>query len=421
MDINKFERFLVEGKLLEKIYLKLKKVIVSKRKALFKKIDGFFANRARKRMEKETEIDPKKILFVTSRGGYNCNPKAIVDEIIRRNLPWKLVWVARSENMKNIWQYPKELEIVIRGSYEFYHAATTAKIWIDNSVNLSYLGTRKRNGQILIETWHGSLGLKRFETTSDKYWIKKATACGERTDYCISNSDFEDNLFKNSFWKSSEILKYGHPRNDILLTKDSKQQQEIVAKIRKIFGLDIDVKIALYAPTFRDTANMYTYMIDYEGVYAALQKRFGGKWRILTRLHFSARKQADKLKNTYPDFVIDATNYEDIQDLLLATDVGITDYSSWICDFVLTRRPGFIFATDMNTYVTERGFYYPLTSTPFPIAENNEELVSNILSFDEGIYQKNVDNFLQEKGCIDDGYASQRVVDKIMELMGEGK
>ena len=47
---------------------------------------------------------------------------------------------------------------------------------------------------------------------------------------------------------------------------------------------------------------------------------------------------------------------------MLIADVGITDYSSWICDYLLTKKTGFIFATDMQNYNTERGFYYPYSN-----------------------------------------------------------
>lgn len=96
----------------------------------------------------------------------------------------------------------------------------------------------------------------------------------------------------------------------------------------------------------------------------------------------------------------------------------ITDYSSCIFDFMLSRRPGFIFATDIEEFNTERGFYYPLEETPFPIARNNEELMQNIRNFDEAAYHNGVEEFLINKGCIEDGCASERVADKIAELAG---
>ena len=128
----------------------------------------------------------------------------------------------------------------------------------------------------------------------------------------------------------------------------------------------------------------------------------------------------NNLKKTLPDFVINANEIADIQELLLITDAGITDYSSWICDYILTGKPGFIYANDMKKYNNERGFYYPLEETPFPVAENNSQLINNILNFDNEKYQEKVKIFLKDKGCMEDGHAAERVVDLIEELMSKG-
>ena len=84
---------------------------------------------------------------------------------------------------------------------------------------------------------------------------------------------------------------------------------------------------------------------------------------------------------------------------------------------MLSKKPGFIFATDVEKYNTDRGFYYPLEQTPFPVASNNDKLIENIQNFDMTKYQQNVEQFLQEKGCMEDGQASERVVDLVEELM----
>ena len=97
----------------------------------------------------------------------------------------------------------------------------------------------------------------------------------------------------------------------------------------------------------------------------------------------------------------------------------ISDYSSCMFDFMLTRRPCFIYAEDIARYNDERGFYYPLEATPFPVATNNEELKRNILNFDNEKYVKEVDKFLEEKGCIDDGNASKKVVEIIKNKEGQ--
>lgn len=284
MGINGITRAVIEGTLLEKSYMKSKYFILGffngrYRRKIFKILDTLIADIVRYHITQKTEVKSNKILFITSRGSYNCNPKAIAEEIIKQKLPWELVWVARKENMKQISQYPKQLKIVLRGSKEFYQEVAEAKVWIDNSVNLSYLNTWKKKEQVLIETWHGSLGIKRFETNSDKKWIKKAKKSGERTDFCISNSDFEDNLYRNSFWKNTEILKYGHARNDILFSTEDEKRR-LKNNICRNWDIDINVKIALYAPTFRDEKNLEPYCIDYRRLKVALEEKFGGDWCI---------------------------------------------------------------------------------------------------------------------------------------------
>ena len=131
-------------------------------------------------------------------------------------------------------------------------------------------------------------------------------------------------------------------------------------------------------------------------------------------------KQASKLQlrgNKRYAGVINATAYADIQELMVASDVGITDYSSWLCDYVLTRRPAFIFATDYDKYNEEHGLYYPLEDSPFPVATDNDQFEKNVLFFDDEDYQRKIDAFLEWTGCVDDGHASERIVDKLVEYL----
>ena len=116
----------------------------------------------------------------------------------------------------------------------------------------------------------------------------------------------------------------------------------------------------------------------------------------------------------YLEKVVNVTDYPDMQELLCGVDLGITDYSSWMCDFVLTNKPGFLYTSDIEKYVDERGFYYPLESSPFPVAKTNEELYKKILNFDEKKYKKDVKDFLKDKGCCEQGNASKTVVEFIL-------
>ena len=107
-----------------------------------------------------------------------------------------------------------------------------------------------------------------------------------------------------------------------------------------------------------------------------------------------------------------------MQELLCVTDFGITDYSSWICDYVITKRPGFLYTTDIEKYVdTERGFYYTLDYYPFPICKNNDELYNKIINFDDKKYLKDVNSFLRKVNCYEKGDASKKVIDKMNKLI----
>lgn len=367
----------------------------------------------RKIVEPRIKIQSNKILFLTFQGNYNCNPKAIADEIIKRGLNYELIWACRKENFNEIDQYPNELKLVDRMSLKFYKEAASCKFIIDNANNFEYLKLNKKPGQILLQPWHGSMGFKRIETNKNSNWMKKAEYMDKITDYCIVNSTFEIDVFRNTFWKNTPMLKYGHPRNDVLFNKNN--EFEIYSKkVKKMYGIDDDTKILLYAPTFRDNSSFNSYGLDYNKIYDALTKKFSGKWVILVRFHYKLKNA--KVDKKYLNKVINATNYPDMQELMCACDIGITDYSSWMCDFVLTRRPGFLFATDINEYNDERGFYYPLESTPFKVATNNEAMVRNILDFNDTKYQKEVDKFLKDRGCFEEGKASSRTVNKIIEL-----
>jgi len=365
-------------------------------------------------------IDNHKIMMLTSRGSYNCNPKAVAEEIRRQKLPYKIVWVVRKENLMNHENYPKNLKLVQRGSYDFYKEAATSKVWIDNSVTFTYLFTHKRKKQVLIETWHGSFGLKKFDETvnNNKYWVKKAYQEGKMTDYCLTNCKFEEELFRSTFWKNAEMLPYGHPRNDMLFQMDSKENQKLQNSIRKKYHIDKDTQILLYAPTYREQSGAALVELAYDDVVEALEKRFGGKWLIMVRYHFLDRLYAnlDKTNNN----IVNVTNYPDIQDLMLVADIGLTDYSSWIYDYFFTKRPGFLYVPDIDLYTEkDREFLFPIETTPFPIGKTNKALCEKILNFDEEQYKKDYQVFYDKMQCYEEGHACERLVEKLKEIMSE--
>ena len=100
---------------------------------------------------------------------------------------------------------------------------------------------------------------------------------------------------------------------------------------------------------------------------------------------------------------------------LLCADVLITDFSSSFFDFALTKKPCFLFATDLKNYSeNERGLYFSYLDLPFPTSQTPKELYYQIINFDENIYESNVCSFLKLLGNYEDGYASTKIVNDIM-------
>jgi len=370
-----------------------------------------------------TPVQKDKVLFTTFQGDYTCNPKYITEELLRTRNDVKIVWAVRKTALLQPELFPPEVKLVERATYDFYREWASAKVLVVNSVDVFIRYMPKKRSQFLLQTWHGSLGIKRFGKDNQWTLLSAAEKMAKKTDAIISNSVFENNVYKDTFWDKVPIWEYGHPRNDILISVQNNPElaEKLQNNVRQFFQLDSDTKIALYAPTFRNMLNVKVYNLEAEGVLNALQGRFGGNWVLLVRLHPTARKKAKKVNliSKHIDGVLNATPYPDMQELIIVSDFLITDYSSCIYDYVLSKRPGMIFATDIRRYNNERGFYYPLESTPFPIATNNEELIREIEGFDLASYEKKVETFLKEKGCFEDGCASKRTVATIEKILGE--
>lgn len=397
----------VEGKLL--VYIR-------------ENLDELLARVGRLVLGMRTEVVPNKIFFHTQEDRYCCNIKYICEEFRRRNLDVDMVWRVSQGRRGSI---PEDCRIVTGGTYQYFKEILSSKYVFSNSVLYVKKGFRLKKEQVLFQTWHGSLGIKRFgkkDYRGGVHWVLGAIATGKMTDYCITNSSFVSSSLRNTYWPNTPMLEYGHPRNDIMFDNYAEKRREVKVAFLEAYNLPEDTKFLMYGPTFRDSKDFSCYDIDVQGSLDAVRQRFGGEWVLLLRYHSALRavyKSRNQIKKG--DSVIDVTDYDDMQELMTVADIAITDYSSWIYDFMLQRRPGFIFATDIELYNNERGFCYPLETTPFPIAVNNEELIRNILEFDNEDYLRKLEAFLEEKGCVEDGHASERVVDKVLELMAQAK
>lgn len=371
-------------------------------------------------------IDPNKIVIDNFNGGsYGCNPKYITEELLKRNKNYDIVWLVRNvKKEKENGCFPKGVRLVGYGTKLALKELAGAKLWIDNQRKNYFIkkGLTKKEGQYFIQTWHGSLGIKKLDADVDAFtaeykqdWVERSKLDSSMWDFLLTNSEFENNIFRHALWFDNDIKQFGHPRNDIFF----KGNSDIKNKVYDFFEIPKNKKILLYVPSFRDDGNIECYKLAYDDILDNLEQKFGSEWVCISRLHPRAKKFDSKVVPENNPRIIDGTFYPDIQELLVSADCAISDYSSCIFDFMLSYKPAFIFATDIEKFNTDRGFYYSLETTPFPIADNNMNLISNIKSFDNEKYKADVAAFIREKGCIEDGHASERTVDLIEEIMRE--
>ena len=149
---------------------------------------------------------------------------------------------------------------------------------------------------------------------------------------------------------------------------------DVKEKVYSFYNLSEETKTVVYAPTFRVDWSLEPYSVDYVRLKKACEERFGGKFVVLVRLHPNIAAKSEELGITYNDEIINATYYPDMQELLCACDIVISDYSSLMFDFALSYKPCFQYATDIDAYKGDRNFYFDLSDMPFPMATSNDEL-----------------------------------------------
>lgn len=361
-----------------------------------------------------SRVERGKIAFMTNSLTYSCNPRYIYEELKRRDPSRKMVWIAGA----GARDWPPDAAVVRLGSLACLKAVYSSEIWIDNGIAFSEHFER-RPDQYHIQTMHGSLGIKRIDNAvtsrmkrgrSGREVVRRET---ELTDFVITNSAFEEGVFRRVFWKDVPMLRLGHARTDPLFGRGGRSAEDIRADVVRRYGIAPSRRLAIFAPTHRKDLSAADLDFGFERMAGALSRKFGGEWTLLVRLHRWTR--GVKMR-TAGGSVVDATDYPDMQELIVVAEAGITDFSSWIFDYVVTGRPGFIFASGAERYAAATGLCYPLEESPFPVAYDAETLFANVAAFDEAAYTGRVKEFLDRMECVDDGRSAERVADWLVKL-----
>ena len=359
-------------------------------------------------------IDKHKILVVSYWGkGFGDNGKPIIMSLHEKGKNYKYYWAIKKNEKGNFPNYV--IPVPYLSLQYFYHLAT-AKVWIDNSRKSVYV--TKRKGQYYIQTWHADPMLKRVEKDAEKAlesdYVRWAKHDSQIADLVIANSDFGVDFFRRGFWYEGEIYKAGAPRLDILKNKEPEIKRQILNKLT----LPEEKKILLYAPTFRVDHDLSCYFMNYEELKKILEQTFGGNWSILVRLHPNmSHDEVEALNIKYSDWLINASYFEDMYELIHISDVLVTDYSSTMFEAASAKEPVFLYASDYEAYLQDRGFYFEYEKLPFPNARSFIELLNKIMEFNYETYEKNVNEFLEEVGMLEPGGAASNVADRIIEII----
>ena len=354
-------------------------------------------------------IEKNKIIFTSFIGKQrSCNPLYIqkyLDENYHKK--FKFIWDLR--NISN--ESDKKCIVKFFSIRHFYHFCTS-KVIIDNGGMPTYMP--KRKGQYVINTWHGGGAYKDSSNSNiSNYRLKLEEYKSKNTDLVLSSSRiFSEKVIPDIvLGRKYEIMPSGLPRNDVFFNTKIACIRE---KVCKQFNISEDKLIILFAPTFRSNSTRYEFceVLDWTSIFEKITQRFDKEPVVIFRAH-NFMLQYDV------GGAIDATSYPDMQELLCAADILISDYSSTIWDFSLTKKPCFLYCPDLDYYLNEdRGVYTPIETWPGILCRTNEELEQAILNFDEAEYVKKVEKHHADLGSYENGTACEQVCKRIAEVCG---
>ncbi len=342
----------------------------------------------------------------------SCNPAAIDAELARLAPHMRRVWAVRAENASRV---PEGVDVVRVGSRAYWAAVARAK-YLVNNVNFPD-SVVKREGQIHVQTHHGTplktMGLdqQKYPASTDMDFEKLLERC-DRWDYSVSANQFSTVIWERVYPCSYTTLETGYPRNDVLVNAGSQE----VRAARAALGLADGTKAFLYMPTHREYQPGFTPPLNL----SAFARELGPDVTLLVRGHYfyGNSPHVDELRRT--GRVVDVSGHARVEELYLAADALITDYSSAMFDYAVLDRPIISYVPDWDVYSAVRGTYFDLLQEPpGAVATTQAELLKLLSSgaYDSPETTKRRDTFRRRFCEFDDGHAAERVVRRV--FLGE--
>ncbi|MER5719974.1 CDP-glycerol glycerophosphotransferase family protein [Streptomyces sp. NPDC002132] len=356
-------------------------------------------------------LDPDLAVYCAYWGrGYACSPAAIHAKAAELAPHIRQVFLVEPDQVHAM---PAGVEYAVLGSRRAWQMLARAKYLVNNA-NFAE-GVVKRPGSVHVQTQHGT-PLKKMGVDQSTYPVVAAATGSftkllgrvDRWDYNLSSNTHSTQMWERAFPGSYEQLEYGYPRNDVFCTATADD----VTRIRRELGVPEGKTAVLYAPTHRDYESGFGAGLDLEAFCEAV----GDDVVVLLRAHYFY----DRGTRAGTGRVIDVTGHRSTEEVCLAADVLVTDYSSIMFDYANLDRPIVVYADDWEIYTETRGVYFDLMAQPpGAVARTPEELAR---LFRDGSYasasaQALRDAFRSRFCQFDDGRAAERVVRRV--LLGE--
>lgn len=359
-------------------------------------------------------IKENVILFETFFGkSYSDSPKYIY-EYLQKNYPGKFKCVFSVKSKKT--EIPYGCKKVRRFFPAYFYYAAVSKFFVFNVRQPIWM--KKREGQVFLETWHGTPLKKLFfdiEEVMSANPLNKLQIYEKSRDwdYLISPNRFSTDVFESCFmFDRDKIIETGYPRNDPM---HSDHIEEDMEKIKEKLNLPKDKKIILYAPTWRDDEfygsgkYKFTLKLDLQ----KMQEELSDDYIVILRTHYYIADILDI--SEFEGFAYNFSKYPDIVDLYLVSDILITDYSSVFFDYAGLKRPMLFFTYDIAKYRdTLRGFYFDIEKeVPGPLLFTTDEIIDSIKNIDDVAvaYKEKYEQFYEKFCSLEDGTSAKKVTD----------
>ena len=355
-------------------------------------------------------VDPDLAVFAAYwYRGYACNPRAIYEKARELVPGMRGVWVVKPGAVGSL---PEGVESVVRDTPEYYDVIARAGVLVNNVNFPNHLV--KREGTVHVMTHHGTplktmgMDLKDTPITGAKMDFDALLRRCERWDFSVSSNRFSTEIWERVYPTSYESLEVGYPRNDVLVSAGDDE----VRRIRAELGIEPGQVAILYAPTHREYRSLYVPVLDL----AAVAEGLGPEYVVLARAHYFYDADPSLRELHREGRVRDVASHPSVEELCLAADVLLTDYSSIMFDYAVLDRPIVVHAPDWEAYRALRGTYFDLMAEPpGHVTRTEDEVVAAFRSGEaSGEAATRARAEFRARFCsLEDGHAAERVVRRV--------